>query len=80
MVLGKDYVRSSLKSDSRNRFMEVDRGKFSQEEAEQFLCYMLGDECELSMVVVRDVLCEYPYYSSYPFLNFMREVFRFNCV
>ncbi|KGN47082.1 SMR domain-containing protein At5g58720 isoform X1 [Cucumis sativus] len=57
-VLGKDYVRSSLKRDSRNKFMEFDRGKFSQHEAEQFLCSMLGDECELSMAVVRDVLCQ----------------------
>ncbi|KAL0537300.1 hypothetical protein IC582_026277 [Cucumis melo] len=57
-VLGKDYVRSSLKRDSRNKFMEFDHGKFSQQEAEQFLCSMLGDECELSMAVVRDVLCQ----------------------
>ncbi|XP_038900940.1 SMR domain-containing protein At5g58720 isoform X2 [Benincasa hispida] len=60
-VLGKDYVRSSLKRDSRNKFMELDRGKFSQQEAEQFLCSMLGDECELSMAVVRDVLCQCGY-------------------
>ncbi|CAK9314568.1 unnamed protein product [Citrullus colocynthis] len=60
-VLGKDYVRSSLKRDSRNKFMEFDHGKFSQQEAEQFLCSMLGDDCELSMAVVRDVLCQCGY-------------------
>ncbi|XP_022148349.1 SMR domain-containing protein At5g58720 isoform X2 [Momordica charantia] len=60
-VLGKDYVRSSLKRDSRNKFMEFDHGKISQQEAEQFLCSMLGDECELSMAVVRDVLCQCGY-------------------
>lgn len=58
-VLGKDYVRSTLKRDSKNKFMEFDHGKISQQEAEQFLCSMLGDDCELSMGVVRDVLCEY---------------------
>lgn len=58
-VLGKDYVRSSLKRDSRNKFMELDHGRISQQEAEQFLCSMLGDECELNMAVVRDVFCEY---------------------
>jgi hypothetical protein len=30
-----------------------------REKAEQFLSSMLGDDCELSMAVVRDVLCEY---------------------
>ncbi|KAG6570655.1 SMR domain-containing protein, partial [Cucurbita argyrosperma subsp. sororia] len=60
-VLGKDYVRSSLKRDSRNKFMEFDHGNISQQEAEQFLCSMLGNECELSMAVVRDVLCQCGY-------------------
>ena len=34
-------------------------GKFNVEEAEQFLCSMLGDDTELSMAVVKDVLCEW---------------------
>ncbi|KAF9621940.1 hypothetical protein IFM89_029160 [Coptis chinensis] len=33
----------------------------NEEEAEQFLCSMLGDDCDLSMVVVRDVLCQCGY-------------------
>ena len=33
----------------------------NKEEAEQFLCSMFGDECELSMAVVRDVLCQCGY-------------------
>jgi len=59
-VLGKDYVKASpcprsgwAKSRGfSNRVVE-------EEDAEQFLSSMLGDECELSMAVVRDVLCEY---------------------
>lgn len=31
------------------------------EEAEQFLCSMLGDESEVSLGVVRDVLCQCGY-------------------
>jgi hypothetical protein len=34
-------------------------GVVEKEEAEQFLCSMLGNDCELSMGVVRDVLCKY---------------------
>ncbi|CAI9106966.1 OLC1v1006220C2 [Oldenlandia corymbosa var. corymbosa] len=53
-MLGKDYVRSvqkrtSLKSKGFNE------GSWS--EAEQFLWSMLGEESELSMDVVSDVLC-----------------------
>ncbi|GMP49122.1 hypothetical protein CsSME_00016208 [Camellia sinensis var. sinensis] len=34
-------------------------GPANKGDAEQFLCSMLGDDCELSMAVVRDVLCTY---------------------
>ncbi|XAR58911.1 hypothetical protein NMG60_11014489 [Bertholletia excelsa] len=56
-VLGKGYVMSSPRKDSfkENGHMKVHPSK---EEAEQFLCSMLGDDCELSMAVVRDVLCQ----------------------
>lgn len=57
-VLGKDYVSSISKRDSvkAKGFRKEDA-----EAAEQFLCSMLGDECELSMAVVRDVLCHWGY-------------------
>ncbi|CAM8970402.1 unnamed protein product [Rhodiola kirilowii] len=60
-VLGKDYVTGSWKNSGGkgqrlNENMVVDR-----EEAEQFLCSMLGDEPELSLAVVRDVLCSCAY-------------------
>ncbi|XP_043724354.1 SMR domain-containing protein At5g58720 isoform X2 [Telopea speciosissima] len=51
--LGKDYVMSSPRKSN-----EVSKEHLSNEETEQFLCSMLGDECELSMAVVRDVLCQ----------------------
>ncbi|KAL0434677.1 UNVERIFIED_CONTAM: SMR domain-containing protein, partial [Sesamum radiatum] len=54
-VLGKDYVRSIPKkvSSKTKGFREEN---WSKEEAEQFLCSMLGDDCELSLAVVSDVL------------------------
>lgn len=59
-LLGKDYVpatsRNELKSPRRSS-----SGKVNVEELEQFLCSMLGDDCELSMAVVRDVLGECRY-------------------
>lgn len=54
-MLGKDYVRSVPKRSS-SKF----KGSWSkEEEAEQFLCSMLGEDCELGMAVVSDVLCEF---------------------
>ncbi|KAG6403581.1 hypothetical protein SASPL_135807 [Salvia splendens] len=55
-MLGKDYVRSVPKREAwkSNGFLEENWSK----EAEQFLCSMLGDNCELSLAVVSDVLCE----------------------
>ncbi|XP_075519676.1 SMR domain-containing protein At5g58720-like [Primulina tabacum] len=54
-VLGKDYVRSTPKKGSYKlkRFHEE---SLNWKETEQFLCSMLGEECELSLAVVRDVL------------------------
>ncbi|KAK3019264.1 hypothetical protein RJ639_004213 [Escallonia herrerae] len=49
-VLGKDYVRTTTERVKGCCGMEAER-----EDMEQFLCGMLGDECELSMAVVRDV-------------------------
>ncbi|PNT70189.1 SMR domain-containing protein At5g58720 isoform X2 [Brachypodium distachyon] len=47
----------------RNRERDSGSGdrKYNAEEAEQFLCSMLGDNSELSMGVVRDVLGQYGY-------------------
>ncbi|XVE79403.1 hypothetical protein DITRI_Ditri14bG0055800 [Diplodiscus trichospermus] len=58
-VLGKEYVRASPRQDSAAA--TATRSMLAKEEAEQFLCSMLGDECELSMTVVRDVLCQCGY-------------------
>ncbi|RCV23544.1 hypothetical protein SETIT_5G014800v2 [Setaria italica] len=69
-VIGKDYTRSatppvSAPSAWKGRDGEKDGGpagrKYSVEEAEQFLCSMLGDNSELGMGVVRDVLGQYGY-------------------
>ncbi|KAJ8769241.1 hypothetical protein K2173_001831 [Erythroxylum novogranatense] len=61
-VLGKGYVKASARRDAftRNQFGGGGLGK-EEEEAEQFLCSMLGDDCELSFAVVRDVLCQCGY-------------------
>ncbi|GKU93361.1 hypothetical protein SLEP1_g6959 [Rubroshorea leprosula] len=56
-VLGKEYARASPRQHSKNRVMK-DYGVLNKEKAEQFLCSMLDDECDLSMAVVRDVLCK----------------------
>ncbi|ESQ42502.1 hypothetical protein EUTSA_v10013268mg [Eutrema salsugineum] len=66
-VIGKDYLKpnpvkkefpllESSKELCRNGKKAADR-----EKAEQFLNSMLGDDCELSMAVVRDVLCQCGY-------------------
>lgn len=56
-VLGKDYVSSSPRKDVLVKQKGRARSKVDIEEAEQFLCSLLGDACELSMGVVKDVLC-----------------------
>lgn len=53
-VLGKEYVRRS----SRKPSEYYSNGVVGKEEAEQFLCSMLGNDCDISLAVVRDVLCE----------------------
>jgi hypothetical protein len=66
-VIGKEYTRPvtapvSVPNAWKGRDVERDGGsggrKYSVEEAEQFLCSMLGDNSELGMGVVRDVLGE----------------------
>ncbi|KAK2974612.1 hypothetical protein RJ640_025906 [Escallonia rubra] len=52
-VLGKDYVRTTPKTERVKGCVDMDA---EREDMEQFLCGMLGDECELSMAVVRDCL------------------------
>ncbi|KAI3939085.1 hypothetical protein MKX01_001953 [Papaver californicum] len=75
-VLGKDYVRSSPLDKERGRgggeqqhynshkwknSCIVNGVTVGNEEAEQFLFSMLGDGCDLSMAVVRDVFCQCGY-------------------
>ncbi|CAO2181450.1 unnamed protein product [Urochloa humidicola] len=68
-VIGKDYTRPAPPVSAPNAWKgrdgEKDGGagarKYSVEEAEQFLCSMLGDNSELGMGVVRDVLGQYGY-------------------
>ncbi|XP_057955876.1 SMR domain-containing protein At5g58720 [Malania oleifera] len=54
--LGKDYVRRDrLKQKGHNN------EPVNKEDIEQFLCSMLGNEFELTLAVVRDVLCHCGY-------------------
>ncbi|KAL2508298.1 smr (Small MutS Related) domain-containing protein [Forsythia ovata] len=56
-MLGKDYVRSTPnKSSLKSKGFHEE--SWSREDKEQFLCSMLGSECELSLAVIRDVLCQ----------------------
>ncbi|KAK6145257.1 hypothetical protein DH2020_022077 [Rehmannia glutinosa] len=55
-VLGKDYVRSIPKKGS-SKLKGFHEERWCKEEAEQFLCSMLGDDCELSFAAL-DVLLE----------------------
>nr|GMD18845.1 SMR domain-containing protein At5g58720 isoform X1 [Ipomoea batatas] len=60
-VLGKDYVSSTpKKNSSRLKGFNVESYS-SEEDIEQFLCSMLGEESQLSFSVVRDVLCQCGY-------------------
>lgn len=53
-VLGKEYVRSRM-----TKLKGFKNGVAAgEEEAEQFLCSMLGDDSELNLAVIRDVLCK----------------------
>ncbi|KAH9603851.1 hypothetical protein KSS87_005971 [Heliosperma pusillum] len=65
--LGKDYVsvtpkKEVVKEKEFNGGGGCGGGKVNNvEEAEQFLCSMLGDDCELGMAIVKDVLCNCGY-------------------
>lgn len=55
-LLGKGYVGRNC---NRNKgFQPNSNGVVEKEEAEQFLCSMLGNDSDLSLALVRDVLCE----------------------
>ncbi|XP_021909886.1 SMR domain-containing protein At5g58720 isoform X2 [Carica papaya] len=64
-MLGKEYVRSGpRKQYSPAKFKGLDgNGEeiLDREGTEQLLYSMLGDDCELSMAVVKDVLCQCGY-------------------
>ncbi|TKY47154.1 Smr domain-containing protein YPL199C [Spatholobus suberectus] len=60
-VLGKGYVRRNNNNIIRNKGFSVNGGVFDREEAEQFLCSMLGDDSDLNLAVIRDVLCQCGY-------------------
>ncbi|KAL5580746.1 hypothetical protein UlMin_013188 [Ulmus minor] len=63
-VMGKGYMMSTPRGDSRASRTKLNgfgNGLAGQEEKEQFLCSMLGHDSELSLAVVRDVLCQCGY-------------------
>ncbi|CAK8565930.1 unnamed protein product [Lathyrus sativus] len=55
-ILGNEYVRRNSGRKKRIGNEVVDK-----EEAEQFLYSMLGNDCDLNLAVVRDVLCQCGY-------------------
>ncbi|KAJ0261444.1 Smr domain-containing protein [Hirschfeldia incana] len=60
-VIAKDYLKKK-EFPFLERSKEISGKKAGdREKAEQFLASMLGDDCELSMAVVRDVLCQCGY-------------------
>ncbi|CAH9075210.1 unnamed protein product [Cuscuta epithymum] len=71
-VLGKDYVSSLPKNQSSGQ-KKFSLESYCKEESEQFLCSMLGDDCHLSLAVVRDVLCQCGY-DFYKALNILLEL------
>jgi len=52
-ILGNEYVRRN-----GGRKKKFGNEVVDNEEAEQFLYSMLGNDCDLNLAVVRDVLCE----------------------
>ncbi|XP_054817927.1 SMR domain-containing protein At5g58720 [Prosopis cineraria] len=56
-VLGKEYMRRSSNRPNGYHNNEV----VEKAEVEQFLCSMLGNDCDISLAVVRDVLCQCGY-------------------
>ncbi|XP_016445756.1 SMR domain-containing protein At5g58720-like isoform X2 [Nicotiana tabacum] len=59
-MIGKDYVRSIPKK-SCSKFKGLSDETASNDDVEQFLCSMLGEDSALSLAVVRDVLCQCGY-------------------
>ncbi|KVH94087.1 protein of unknown function DUF1771 [Cynara cardunculus var. scolymus] len=60
-VIGKDYVPTSNRKRGISKWKGSGDGAVSHEDAEQFLCSMLSDDCELGMDLVKDVLCQSAY-------------------
>ncbi|KAJ9565310.1 hypothetical protein OSB04_001276 [Centaurea solstitialis] len=60
-VIGKDYVPTSNRKRGIHKWKGSADGAVSHEDAEQFLCSMLSDDCELGMDLVKDVLCQSAY-------------------
>lgn len=56
-MIGKDYVRTTTKK-SCSKLKGLHDETSSNEDVEQFLYSMLGEDSDLSLAVVRDVLCE----------------------
>lgn len=59
-VLGKEYLAASPRKYPRSMDTKL-KGLADKGNAEQFLCSMLGDESELNLAIVRDVLCQCGY-------------------
>ena len=61
-VIAKDYLKPKKEEFFTSKEI-CGKGKKAgdREKAEQFLSSMLGDDCELSLAVVRDVLCQCGY-------------------
>lgn len=57
-VLGKDYMKRTPKSGVKPDLFSNRVIVNASEEAEQFLMSMLGDKCDLSLDVIRAVLCK----------------------
>lgn len=57
-VIGKDYVPTVNKKRAVAKWKGLGND-VSHDDAEQFLCSMLSDDCEFGMDLVKDVLCEY---------------------
>ncbi|PIN25457.1 hypothetical protein CDL12_01801 [Handroanthus impetiginosus] len=56
-VLGKDYL-SSIPKKGFAKLKAFNEESWSKEVVEQFLFSMLGDDCELSFILVSDMFCK----------------------
>lgn len=59
-MIGKDYVRTTPKKIC-SKFKGLNDETLGNDDVEQFLCSMLGEDSDLSLAVVRDVLCQCGY-------------------